>query len=444
MEGKEDSRKRGLGLERLPPGGVILGAGITGPLSQAPIREYRLGWGDHLVATTHAGYGYKSLNEDRVALVEVESPAGPITALFVIDGMGGREGGDIAAQILAEELILATQPGNPEVQAECARFVEEKIESTLWALSDRGMAQRTVSRWKAVSLAAEDKKAEIRERIRQALDAVNAESLELETIPPGLLREIAETIRVLSELTIPDPFEIAGRRTRRRIALARPGPAAPDACFIGGIIRPEAGNRRMLDVRQVGDCKLFVASSDGSIRFQSTGESVIAEPDLEHSSVNLTDLMAYSLHRNLVRNSINGTELALKRYRSQDVPIALEEGDLVCLYSDGVDDIFTPSELLGMMRGRQLGTAFGDLLLQSERRMKFVSGRLRAQRKMLPEGHQRKAYPLVHEGLNRQRIRDGCYVEAYRDGAEGRWMKPPKCDNLSICALFVKSMPVDA
>jgi len=440
MEEHEAPTMHDVSLEKLPPGGVILGAGIEGPVSRAPIREFQLGWGDHLIATTHAGYGYKSVNEDRVALVEVDGPKGPITALFVIDGMGGREGGDIAAQILAEELILATQPGSPEVQAESARFVEEKIESTLWALPDKAMAQRTVSRWKAVSLVAEDKKGEIQERIRQALEAVNAESLKLETIPPGLLREIAETIRSLNELTIPDPFEIAARRTRRRISLARPGPVAPDACFIGGIIRPDAGGRRMLDIRQVGDCKLFVASSDGSIRFESKGESVIAEPDLTSSSVSLTDLMAYSLHRNLVRNSINGTELALKRYRRQDVPIELEDGDFVCLYSDGIDDIFMPSELLKMLRGGELSSGFRELLLHSERRMKFVSGQLLAQKKRLAENHQRKAYPLVHERLNRQRIHDGCYIEAYRDESEGRWLKPPKCDNLAMCALVVRSL----
>ena len=186
-----------------------------------------------------------------------------------------------------------------------------------------------------------------------------------------------------------------------------------------------------------------VASADGQIRFESVGESVISEPKLENPSVNLTDLMAYSLHRNLVRNSINAAELALKRYRKEDVPVVLEPGDLVFLYSDGIDDIFMPSELLAMVKGRKLGEAFEGLLLNSERRMKYVSGQLLAQRKKLADGHQRKAYPLVHERLNRERIREGCYLESYYDGEEGRWLKPPKCDNLSICALYVSSMPAD-
>lgn len=439
MTGIDHSEASEKPAERLPSGGVILGAGISGPVSEAPIHKFELGWGDELVATSHQGYGYKSVNEDRVALVEVQTADGPMTALFVIDGMGGREGGDIAAQILAEELILATEPGNPEVQIECVCYLEEKIEGILWALPDRRMAQKTVDRWKAAILEPAGAKGGGLGRIRQALDAINIESLHLETIPPGLLREIAEAIRAVNELTVPDAFEIAARRTRRRIRVARPGPAAPDACFVGGIIRPDGQGRRMLDIRQVGDCKLFVASADGRIRFETSGESVISEPPLESPSVSLTDLMAYSLHRNLVRNSINAERLALRRYRRQDVPLSLEPGDVVCLYSDGIDDIFMPSELMKMIRDRTLGEFCRDLLLQSERRMKFVSGQLLAQRKSLPEGHQRKAYPLVHERLNRQRIHDGCYIEHYYNGGEGRWLKPPKCDNLSICTLVIHS-----
>ena len=48
-----------------------------------------------------------------------------------------------------------------------------------------------------------------------------------------------------------------------------------------------------------------------------------------------------------------------------------------------------------------------------------------------------KAYPQIHERLNRIRVEEGCYVEAYRDGVTGRWTKPPKCDNTSICMMVV-------
>jgi len=424
--------------EELPSGGVILGAGIQGPISQAPIRRFRLAWGDHLVAATHPGFGYKSVNEDRIAFVEAESPEGLITALFVIDGMGGREGGDIAAQILAEELILATQPNQREVRIECVGYVEEEIEKILWSLEDRALADRTVFRWRSVVRSGQLPAESVDDRIQAALESINAESLLLETLRPGVLRQIAEAIQSLHELKIPDPFEIAARRTRKRIAAARPGPAPPDACFVGGIIRPDGNGRRMLDVRQVGDCKLFVASSEGRIRFETFGESVISEPALGSSSLSLTDLMAYSLHRNLVRNSINAAQLSLKRYRRQDVPVPLDSGDLVCLYSDGIDDIFAPSEIMSMMRGKDMGQSVEDLLLHSEYRMKYVSGQLMAQRKLLSERHQRKAYPLVHERLNRQRLSEGCYVERYYDGREGRWMKPPKCDNVAFCALLVQ------
>jgi len=425
--------------DRLPQEGVILGAGISGPVSAAPVRKFQLQWSDTLVAATHPGYGYKAVNEDRIALIEVPGSFGPTTALFVIDGMGGREGGDVAAQILAEEMILATGSGTAEVLEESARFVSERIESAFLSLADRKLAMKTIKRWKAASMGQPFHQTKVEDLIHQAMEALNAESLQLETLRPGTLRQIAETISKLKQLKAPDPFEIAARRTRNRIAAARPGPAPPDACFVGGIIRVDSEGRRMLDVRQVGDCKLFVASSTGEIRFQTIGESVISEPALESPSLSLTDLMAYSLHRNLVRNSINAAELSLKRYRKQDIPVLLEEGDFVCLYSDGIDDIFTPGELLEMVRNSQLEAAIRDLLHFSENRMKYVSGQLLAQRKSLPDGQQRKAYPLVHERLNRKRLEDGYYIEHYPGAATGRWMKPPKCDNLAICVLRVGS-----
>ncbi len=371
-----------------------------------------------------------------MALVEVEGEHGPDTALFVVDGMGGREGGDLAAQLLSEELIRAARPPDADVEAEISLLVKDQIETVLWQLPSRDFVRKILARWR--SQWSNENGVDAPDRlIRSALEAVNAESLQSGETDPDRLRSIAEALRELAEMTSPDTTEVALRRTQRRIVTQHPGPGMPDACFVGALIRTGPDGCRTLDVRQVGDCRLFICSEDGSIRFRTIGESVIAEPNLEDPTLPLADLMAYSLHRNLVRNSINSPKLAFKRYRKEDLPLVLERGDRVFLYSDGVDDLFSPEELIEMACHTTAEAFVRDLLLHSERRMKYVSGLLRAERERLPVHLKMKAYPQIHERLNRTRVEEGCYVEAYRDGVTGRWTKPPKCDNTSICVMFV-------
>ena len=216
--------------------------------------------------------------------------------------------------------------------------------------------------------------------IRLALEALNAESLLSGESNPDQLRGIAEALRELAEMNLPNTTEVALRRAQRRIVIQHPGPGMPDACFVGALIHTEEDGRRTLDVRQVGDCRMFISSEDGRIRFRTIGESVIPEPRLQDPALPLTDLMAYSLHRNLVRNSINSPKSTLKRYRSQDLPLVLEKGDKIFLYSDGVDDLFSPEELVKMAHDQAPDAFVRDLLLHSERRMKYVSGLLRAER----------------------------------------------------------------
>ncbi len=369
-------------------------------------------------------------------MVEIDGEHGPDTALFIVDGMGGREHGDLAAQILSEELIRAVGPPDAEVEAEILLLVKDRIETVLWQLPGRDFVRKVLARWRSDWPEIND--TDVSDRlIHLALEAVNAESLQNDGADPDRLRGIAEALRQFAEMTAPEATDVALRRTQQRIVLQHPGPSMPDACFVGALIRTDEDGRRTLDVRQVGDCKLFVCSQDGRIRFRTIGESVIAEPQLEDPAIPLADLMAYSLHRNLVRNSINSPNPTLKRYRKRDLPMPLDRGDRVFLYSDGVDDIFSPEELIEM-ECRQTPEAFvRDLLKHSERRMKFVSGKLRAERERLPHAQKMRAYPLTHEQLNRGRIEDGCYVEAYRDGITGRWTKPPKCDNTSICVMWV-------
>lgn len=423
-------------VDLLPHDGFIFGSDSSGGLSAAPVVRWRTRSDDDLVSASHHGFGYKSVNEDRVALVEVEGEYGPDVALFVVDGMGGRECGDLAAQILSEELIRSTGPQDADVEAEISHLAKDKIETVLWRMPGRDFVRKVLGRWRSGWSNGNGRDAPDA-LSRSALEAVSAESLQSEEADPEKLRSIAEALRELAELNAPDMTEVALKRTQRRIVMQHPGPGMPDACFVGALIRTEPDGRRTLDVRQVGDCRLFVCSRDGEIRFRTIGESVITEPDLQDPSLPLTDLMAYSLHRNLVRNSINSSKLAFKRYRKEDLPMTLEKGDRIFLYSDGVDDLFSPEELIEMLNGTTTEAFARDLFLHSERRMKYVSGLLRAEKERLPLQLKMKAYPQVHERLNKIRVEEGCYVEAYRDGVTGRWTKPPKCDNTSICVMVV-------
>lgn len=420
----------------LPRGGFIFGEDSSGVLAVSPIVRWRTRSDDLLLSVSHHGYGYKSVNEDRVALVEVEGEHGPDIALFVVDGMGGRERGNLAAQILSEELIRSAQPPEAEIEAEISFLVKDQIETVLWRLSGRNFVRKVLARWRS-EWPGENGVDVPGQLIRSALEAVNAESLQNGGTDPDRLRGVAEALRELAEMSSPGTTEIALKRTQRRIVMQHPGPGVPDACFVGALIHTEEDGRRTLDVRQVGDCRLFISSENGRIRFRTIGESVIAEPKLEDPTLPLADLMAYSLHRNLVRNSINSPKLALKRYRKQDLPLVLEKGDRIFLYSDGIDDLFSPEELVEMAPHTTPEVFVRDLLLHSERRMKYVSELLRAERERLPAPLKMKAYPLIHERLNRTRVEKGCYVETYDDGATGCWTKPPKCDNTSICVMWV-------
>ncbi len=424
--------------EFLTEDGLIFGSESSGLLSDAPIVRLRTRSGLILAAASHHGYGYKSVNEDRVAMVEVEGAAGGLdVALFVVDGMGGRERGDLAAQIVSEELIRSVLPPDDTFENEVSLMVKDRVEAVLWRLPGRDFVRNILSRWR--SEWSENGKDSSPERlIRSALEAVNAESLHNGKADAARLRGVAEALRELGDMKVPNATEVALRRTQRRIVTRHPGPGMPDACFIGALIQTGDDGVRILDIRQIGDCRLFVVGDDDRIRFRTFGDSVIPEPDFSNPNLSLSDLMAYSLHRNLVRNSINSDQAALKQYRRQDVPMVLEAGDRIFLYSDGVDDLFTPEELVEMARDRAPGEFVRDLLVHSERRMRHVSGLLLAQRDRLAHSQLMKAYPLTHERLNRIRIEEGAYVENYRDGAVGRWTKPPKCDNLSMCIMTVE------
>ncbi len=419
---------------RLLEEGLVIGADSEGDLGETPVLELSTRSGDLVVLASHHGHGYKGTNEDRVAFVEPDGEFGPTTALFVVDGMGGRERGDLAAQILSEELILAARLPNSEIEKETRDLVEDGVETVLWQLPSRDFIRTVLAKWHATSSGTTTDPGRL---IHSAREVVSTESLHSKETTPEKLRRVAEVLQALAGMKPPDACDVAMRRTRRRIAIQHPGPSAPDACFVGALIHTHADGRRTLDVRQVGDCRLFVAAADGHIRFRTIGESVLPEPNLDADKISLTDLMAYSLHRNLVRNSVNSPKATLKRYRRHDVPLTLQSGDLVCLYSDGIDDLFSPEEVVEMAHCGDPKTFVHDLLGHSVRRMKYVDDLLRAERAQLPAGQKMQAYPSIHERLNRARIEHGRYIESYADGSSGRWAKPPKCDNASVCALFV-------
>jgi hypothetical protein len=115
----------------------------------------------------------------------------------------------------------------------------------------------------------------------------------------------------------------------------------------------------------------------------------------------------------------------------------LESGDLVCAYSDGVDDLFSVQELIHLYRERDLQQFVRTLLELSEERMSYVAALLQTEKDRLPPAKKMKAYPIVHRLMNEQRIAQGAYIEPGNDENPRRWAKPPKCDNTAICALVV-------
>jgi hypothetical protein len=198
-----------------------------------------------------------------------------------------------------------------------------------------------------------------------------------------------------------------------------------------------SGSARYLDIAQAGDCKLFVADSEERVRFQSINESYIAEPDLRGGQLSLSDLMMYSLNRNIVSNSIYSQVYRPRRYRSCDIPMELQPGDTVYLYSDGCDDLFTPEEIIRLRRNRKPHELVRCLLVLAEKRMRYVSSLLVSERERRPKADSSTIYPAVHHRMNSARLRNGRYHENYGDGTGGRWLKPPKCDNFAFCLIDI-------
>jgi hypothetical protein len=146
--------------------------------------------------------------------------------------------------------------------------------------------------------------------------------------------------------------------------------------------------------------------------------------------------MAYSLHRNVVASSLMSSD-SLKRYRRADLPLRLEPGDQLLIYSDGCDDLFSPEELLELGLGCTPAEQLRGVLVCAERRMRFVASLLRTAREGRSPAERLRAYPAVHRVMNEARLRNGCYLEHYADGTVGRWTKPPKCDNLALCLVRI-------
>jgi hypothetical protein len=151
----------------------------------------------------------------------------------------------------------------------------------------------------------------------------------------------------------------------------------------------------------------------------------------------MTELMSYSLHRNIVTNSVYSQQRGLKQYRRDDLPLALHGGDVVLVYSDGVDDLFAPRELIQMVSSASENDFVRRLMVCSEQRMRFVEHLVSTEQQRLPPSELNQAYPAVHRLINRSRLEHGHYAERYADGTIARWTKPPKCDNTSFCMLLV-------
>ncbi len=419
--------------------GVVLGGGSEGALAEAPVVTLQPSIGGLVMATTHHGAGYKSTNEDRIVVIETEDGDGLKMGLLVVDGMGGHQHGDLAAQILSEEFIRTFRLGQEQVDNEARTQLLQQIAVLVGSLPSQDLVRSV--RAKIQADLRQDPAFSPDSLMRSAREAVQSESIQLREPTPGNLRKVAEILQALSNMRIPDAVELAIRGTRARIDTMGYKSDRPDACFVGATIRTTASGKRILDVRQIGDCKIIISDKHGHIRFESIGESMISEPDLYSEHITLAELMTYSLHRNVVLNSVNSPKLVLRRYRRDHLPLELNSGDTVFLCSDGVDDIFTARELVGLRQGHELRDFFRLLLALSQKRMEYVGQLLREQRSRIPGGEPRGAYPIIHRLMNEGRILNGCFVESYGEGSVGRWTKPPKCDNTAMCALVVGDPP---
>ena len=125
-------------LDRLQEG-VIFDGGEDCELSKSVISEIVTSSADHIALCTHAGFGYKSVNEDRIALVEQHDDEGLKNGCFVIDGMGGHRDGHVAAQILAEEFIEASRVSGRILYQQCKELLLDKILEIIYRLPSKNL-----------------------------------------------------------------------------------------------------------------------------------------------------------------------------------------------------------------------------------------------------------------------------------------------------------------
>jgi serine/threonine protein phosphatase PrpC len=420
----------------LPDSGLILGGPENADLSEAEIVTARLACGGQLCAATHPGFGYKERNEDRVALVEVDRGQGPETWAFVVDGMGGQSSGDVCAQLLSEELLLSASLPAPAVEAAQRELLAVTVFELLERLPGKRFSTAVASRVRGgMGLGSPSP---TQEEIRDlAVDSIQIEATGDRVFRKDDLRRIAEVLQSFFHLKPPDRPEIAVRRAIQRLTALANEASSADCCFVGAVISPGRDGERILDVKQVGDCKLVVVDGQGVIRFETIGESLLPQPDLADPDIPLAELMMYSLNRNFVANSMRSRPLRLKRYRSDDVPVKLFPGYRVYLYSDGCDDLYTPQELVDLGRGRSPASHLRLILELAEKRMRFVDALIRAEMESGSQLVGKSPYPAIHGRMNRNRIAQGCYREEYPDGTDGCFVKPPKCDNLSFCTICI-------
>jgi len=424
---------RGAGV--LAGEGLILTGATERDLGEAEVVELQTSAGDHAWMATHHGYGYRAHNEDRVAVVEAPRADGSVAAFFVVDGMGGHRNGDVSAHTLAEELVAAFRRSDDAHSSRCRELLLAMVVRALDHLpGDRIVSVAAEELFSRVLGHAEE--LEPWQLVDASIRAVQAATARVSVPSQGALHQIAEVIGALTRLEVPCRADIAVHAARARLAAFGLDDSTPDACFVGGVVHTATDGVKTLDVKQIGDCKLVLADRRGRVRFQSVNESMIPEPDLHDPALSLEQLMAYSLHRNVVSSSLMSSD-SLKRYRRGDLPVRLAPGDQILVYSDGCDDLFSPAELLNLGLGCTPKEQLREVVVWAERRMRHVDALLRTAREGRPAAERARAYPAVHQAMNEARLRDGWYLEHYHDGTVGRWAKPPKCDNLALCVVRI-------
>lgn len=216
--------------------------------------------------------------------------------------------------------------------------------------------------------------------------------------------ELAAEILAKSLLKSTDNPAVAAVQARKE--MAEQGMEEGGAVFISAELRVESG-RKFLNVSQVGDAKLVVIKKTGEIVFESEDESLVQE--LVKLGAVTPDEALYHPKGNIVSQSVNANPLFDVKVKFYP-PIAVENGDLIFLMSDGISDNLIAEEIALKVKQERLSVNELFLWLSDEttKRMENVDKIIK----------------------NSNRRENGVYSDGYKS--------KPKKDNRALAILEIK------